>query len=150
MLSTQMKSPAERLDFESAARLRDRHERLARLRDELAAFRGEVNDLSFVYVVRGFEGADRVYVIRGGRVRDQFARPHACEERAAAANRVRAVFAERDRGLVGLSATEAAEILMVAAWFRGRPEERARTTHPREWMSPTAAGPTHKRRTQPV
>jgi excinuclease ABC subunit C len=150
LLTTQMKSAADRLDFEYAARLRDRHERLARLREELAAFRGEVDGLSFVYVVPGFEGGDRVYVIRGGRVRDQFARPHTREQQAAAANRVRAAFAERHRGLVGLSATEAAEILMVAAWFRGRPEERARTTKPRDWLSPDAAGVTHKRRTQPV
>jgi excinuclease ABC subunit C len=151
LLTTQMKSAAERLDFEYAARLRDRHERLARLREELAAFRGEVDALSFVYLVPGFEGREQVYVIRGGRVRDHFVRPDTREQRAAAAGRVRAAFSERDRGLVGLSASEAAEILMVAAWFRGRPEERARTTRPREWLvEGGGTGVTSKRKTQPV
>jgi excinuclease ABC subunit C len=104
------------------------------MRDELAAFRGEVDGLSFVYDVPGFGGDDRVYVIRGGRVRDHFPRPRTPAQRSEAACRVRAAFAERDRGLVGLSAVEAAEILMVAAWFRGRPDERARTTRPRDWL----------------
>ena len=130
----QMEAAASRLDFEYAARLRDRHDRLSRLRDDLAAFRGEVDSLTFVYAVAGFEGVERIYVIRRGRVRDVFNRPTSERERADAAERVRAVFGQRDRGLAGLSANDAAEILMVSAWFGGRPEERARTVPPREWL----------------
>jgi excinuclease ABC subunit C len=133
-LTRQMKEAAARLDFEYAARLRDRHERLARLRDHLSAFRGEVDALSFVYAVPGFNGEDRLYLIRGGRVRDVCPQPTTREEVAAASERVRTVFRERDPGLVGLPATEAAEILLVAAWFRGRPEEMARTLSPRDWL----------------
>jgi excinuclease ABC subunit C len=134
LLGQRMREAAARLDFEYAARLRDRQDRLSRLRDELAAFRGEVDALSFVYRVHGFEGEDRLYLIRGGRVRDVLAAPRTRTERSAAAERVRSVFSERDPGLTGLSATGAAEILLVSAWFRGRPDELARTSKPREWL----------------
>jgi excinuclease ABC subunit C len=135
VLERQMTDAAARLDFEHAARLRDRRERLRQLRDELAAFRGEVDALSFVYQVPGFDGDDHVYLIRGGRVCEHFGQPTTAAARDASAVRVRNVFGERDPGLVGLSATEAAEILLVAAWFRGRPEERARTVSAREWLA---------------
>jgi excinuclease ABC subunit C len=134
-LTRTMQSAARRLDFEYAARLRDRRERLGRLRGELAAFRGEVESLSFVYPVAGFDGEDRLYLIRGGRVRDQIPRPGSPGARRSAAERVRAVFDERDRGPVALPAADAAEILLVSAWFRGRPEELARTARPREWLA---------------
>ena len=135
LLDQQMRDAAARLDFEYAARLRDRHERLTRLKHDLAAFRGEVDGLTFVYEVPGFAGDDRLYLIRGGRVREIFPMPTSRDERIAAAERVRTVFSERDPGLAGLPATEAAEILLVAAWFRGRPDELSRTMRPKAWLN---------------
>jgi excinuclease ABC subunit C len=138
LLRDDMRAAAERLDFEHAARLRDRHERLERLGDELAAFRGEVENLSFVYTVPGFGGDDHVYLIRGGRVQADFPWPDEAEARAGVLERARRVFGERDRGPAALPATEAAEILLVAAWFRGRPEELARTMRPGRWLTEMA------------
>jgi excinuclease ABC subunit C len=186
-LETRMKEAAARLDFEYAARLRDRRDRMAFLHSEMAAFRGEIDALSFVYRTQGFEGAERVYVIRGGLVRDEIdlgeapgnaprheldpgraeaapprARPRpgtgsslldepdwddevdggAGEEvRRASAfaptvrRRVAAAFTDRHHGLSALKAHEADEVLLVAAWFRARPEERLRTMSPKEWLT---------------
>jgi excinuclease ABC subunit C len=139
-LSQQMKDAAARLDFEYAARLRDRHERLVRFRGDLSAFRGEVDALSFVYSVPGFDGPGRLYLIRGGRLRDVLPKPTTRKEKAAAHERVATVFRDREPRLVGLPATEAAEILLIAGWFRGRPEERGRTLGPGEWLRQNGPG----------
>ena len=48
-----MRTAAVRMDFEYAALLRDRLERLERFQDDLVAFRGRVEDLTFVYRVPG-------------------------------------------------------------------------------------------------
>lgn len=134
-----MERAAYRLDFEYAARLRDRRERLSYLRDEMAAFRGEIDALSFVYRVRGFEGAERLYLIRGGRVHDEIDVSDRDEDTSDNLRRIDAVFGSPHRGLRALHAHEAAEVLLVAAWFRGRPEEIARTSSPRAWSTSTTA-----------
>jgi hypothetical protein len=53
--------------------------------------------------------------------------------------RIADVFASPNRGLRAMRAHEAAEVLLVAAWFRGRPEEIARTSPPKAWSSSSAA-----------
>jgi excinuclease ABC subunit C len=122
-----MQGAAGRLDFEHAARLRDRRDRLASMRDEMAAFRGDVDALSFIYRVTGFDGGERLYLIRGGRVRDEIdLGPDV--QRDDVAMRVNAVLGDPNPGLAGMSAHEAAEVLLVAAWFRGRPDEIKRTS----------------------
>jgi excinuclease ABC subunit C len=135
-LTEQMAAAAGRMDYEYAALLRDRLERLRRFREELTAFRGEVAALTFVYRVPGFRGADRLYLIRRGRVRDTVALPKSPRARRKVIPRVRTVFAERNgRGPGALSAHEAAEILLVARWFRLNPEEMERAKSPGAWLA---------------
>jgi excinuclease ABC subunit C len=133
-LERQMTEASARMDFEYAALLRDRLERLRAFRDELVAFRGRVQDLTFVYRVPGFEGDDRVYLIRRGRIRQEMPLPKGKKARAAVARAVEDVFGETDPGPAGLDAQDAAEILLVARWFRLNPEERHRTVPPDEWL----------------
>lgn len=133
-----MQGAASRLDFEYAAILRDRGDRLRRFREELLAFRGQVESLSFVYRVPGFEGDDRLYLIRRGTIRDELSVPATEVGRADAAVRVRRVFQPGEPGPAGLRAHEAAEILLVARWFRLRPKERDATTNPRRWLRENA------------
>ena len=64
-----MGAASKRTDFEYAALPRDRIERLRRFRDDLLAFRGRVEDLTFTYRVPGFRGDDRIYLLRRGRIR---------------------------------------------------------------------------------
>ena len=68
-LEQQMGAAAARQDFEYAALLRDRLERLRHFRDELVAFRGRVEDLTFTYRVPGFRGDDRIYLLNRGQIR---------------------------------------------------------------------------------
>jgi hypothetical protein len=44
------------------------------------------------------------------------------------------VYTEADPGPAGLSPEDAAEILLVAQWFRLHPDERRRTVKPERWL----------------
>jgi excinuclease ABC subunit C len=130
-----MRDAASRLDFEYAARLRDRRERLSYLRGELSAFRGEVEGLAFVYRSPGFLGQERLYLIRGGRVRDEIDVAEDSVDGDDVRRRVKSVFYDPGNAPHGMRAHEAAEVMLVAAWFRGRPEEMERTHRPKEWLA---------------
>jgi excinuclease ABC subunit C len=134
-LTEDMTTAAGRMDFEYAALLRDRLERLRRFQEELTAFRGHVEALTFVYRSPGFRGADRLHLIRRGRLRETVPLPRDGQARMRAAERIRTVFGEREAGPGGLSGHEAAEILLVARWFRLKPRELRRATAPSEWLS---------------
>jgi excinuclease ABC subunit C len=93
-----------------------------------------MEDLSFVYRVPGFAGDDRVYLIRRGRIRRELRHPkgRAGRERVAAA--IDEVYGELDLGPGAMAPQEAAEILLVARWFRLKPKERRRTVRPDVWL----------------
>lgn len=133
-IETQMSEAAARMDFEYAGLLRDRLERLRFFRDELVAFRGKVEDLTFVYRVPGFRGDDRVYLVRRGRIRRELAHPKGKRGRERVARAIDEVYGETERGPAALSAQDAAEILLVARWFRMNPKERRRTRAPEDWL----------------
>jgi len=140
-LERRMAEAAGRLEFEYAALLRDRLERLRDFRDQLVAFRGAVEDLTFVYRVPGHGGDDRVYLIRRGRIRRELPHPKGRRARRVVARAVEDVFSEVDRGPGGLEPQDAAEILLVARWFRLRPRERRRTLSPERWLAEKGAEP---------
>jgi len=133
-LERQMDEAAKRMDFEYAGLLRDRLERLRAFRDQLVAFRGAVKDLNFVYRVPGFAGDDRVYLIKRGRIRRQMAHPKSTRARERVSRAIDDVYGETDPGPSGLSPQDAAEILLVAQWFRLNPKERKRTVEPATWL----------------
>lgn len=133
-VEARMAEAAERMDFEYAALLRDRCDRLRRFQDELAAFRGTVEDLTFVYRVPGHLGDDRIYLIRQGRIRRELPLPKSRAARARAVAAVADVYGAPDPGGTALSADQAAEILLVARWFRLRPKELRRTVSPDAWI----------------
>ena len=139
-LQDTMTDAAARLDFEFAGVVRDRIDRLRRLQDELTAFRGEIESLRFVYRTAGHDGDDRLHLVRAGRVRDSLPVPSTDAQWRRTAKRVRAVFDEVDPGPGGLTAHEAAEILLVARWFRLNPDELKRTSPPRRWVEEATVG----------
>jgi len=134
-LKNQMESASARMDFEYAATLRDRIERLTRFRDQLVAFRGKVENLSFLYRVPGFAGDDRLYLIRRGRIRKEVRLPKTRRARERVAQAIDHVYGEVETGPAALTAQEAAEILLVARWFRLNPKERGRTMKPETWLA---------------
>jgi excinuclease ABC subunit C len=134
LLHEAMMEAARRLDYEFAAVQRDRMERLRRFQEDLAAYRGEVEGLRFVYPVDGHNGARRLYLVRGGRVVDVLPAPRTSATRDRVAERTREVFGAPARAASGLTAHEAAEILLVARWFRLNPGERKRAVKPERFL----------------
>src|SRR5512132_1108471 len=74
-LRAEMQVASENMEFERAAVLRDKLARLEDLREQFIKFRFAVETLSFIYTVPGHDGDDRLYLIRRGRVRGEFAMP---------------------------------------------------------------------------
>lgn len=140
-LHESMMRAARRLDFEYAAIQRDRMERIRFFQQDLSAYRGELEALRFVYPVEGHNGARRLYLIRGGRIVDSLPFPRTASTRARVAHRVGEVFSGPSRGPAGLTPYQAAEILLVARWFRLKPEERARALPPERWEEVFQAPP---------
>lgn len=127
LLRARMDDAARRMQFEYAAEVRDRALRLEVARDELLALRGLIDSLTFVYQPQAYGTTDeRVYIVRRGAIRAEHPAPRSAGERAAIVENARAVFERREYGLNRVRPTQAAEILLLARWFRLRPHERAR------------------------
>jgi len=139
-----MEEAVARLDFEYAGRLRDRIDRLRDFQERLAAFRGRVESLTFLYRVTGFAGNDRLYLIRRGRVRREFVYPTSKRARARIAKAVEHVYRRSERGPAALESREASEILLVARWFELRPKELERTATPEKWRSEEVIRPSRR------
>ena len=97
------------------------------------ALRGTIEGLSFAYHVPGYDGEDRLYLVRRGSIRAELPYPRGHAEREFAAARVRAVFGSAEPRLSSVRPHEIAQILLVARWFRLRPEELERTRPPEEF-----------------
>lgn len=134
-LAGEMEQASTALEFEYAALVRDRLHRLEELQNELVAFRGRVEGLSFVYRVPGFRGDDRLYLIRKGLVESEIPHPKTKADRRKAARRIEEVFGEPAPSAGTLSPVQAAETLLIARWFRLRGRERVRTLTPAEWLT---------------
>lgn len=127
-LREEMVAASERLEFERAGSIRDKLQRLEGLREQFIRFRFAIETLSFVYTVPGFEGDDRVYLIRRGRVRGEYAIPRSEHDRMRLLGMVEDVFhaVERDSS-TQLPAHEIDELLLLSSWFRRFPAELARS-----------------------
>ncbi|MDX1568103.1 MAG: hypothetical protein R3223_09910 [Longimicrobiales bacterium] len=135
-LEERMRAAAARHDYEYAALLRDRRERLAALQETLVAFRGRVESMNLVYRVPGFRGDDRLYLIRRGLVADELPHPKGRKERRDAARRIEATFfAGAGESPTEIGGAAAAEMLLVARWFRRHPREEDRARSPDDWLA---------------
>ena len=129
-LSERMAAAADRWEFEYAARLRDRLHRLEALRDEFSQLREALDSLTFLYRVPGVEGDDRVYLVRRGTVRAVLPMPRSKAERRRLERLCDEHFGvpEHDGALVQRHQVD--EILLLARWFRARPQELSNTVPP--------------------
>ena len=127
-LRAEMEAASAALEFERAAVLRDKLQRLEGLREQFIRFRFAVETLSFVYTVPGHEGDDRVYLIRRGRVRGHCAMPRSEQDRARLRAMVDDVFSPAERDTAQVPSHEIDELLLLSSWFRRFPGELARTT----------------------
>lgn len=135
-LRGEMESASERLQFERAAVLRDKLQRLEGLRAQFARFRFAVERLSFLYTVPGVEGEDRLYLIRRGRVRAEDVPPQSERDRRRLERLVSGVFGTVERETAQVPTHEVDELLLLSSWFRRFPRELERTSRP--WMTAPA------------
>jgi excinuclease ABC subunit C len=130
LLQQRMHSASERLNFEYAAQLRDRSQRLGDAAAELVALRGVIESLSFVYRVEGRDGDDRVYIIRRGCIREERPAPRTAEEQARLQAEAHRILTRPEHHGGTVQPTQVAEILLLARWFRLHPGERERCWTP--------------------
>jgi excinuclease ABC subunit C len=127
-LRLDMAASADRLEFERAASLRDKLQRLESLREQFERLRFAVEDLSFVYTVRGANDQNRAYVIRHGIVCDERAAPRTAKQRRELRELATAMFAGPPTHPGIVPTHEIDELMVVASWFRQNPAELANTT----------------------
>lgn len=139
-LDERMRSAAERWDFEHAATLRDRTRRLEALRDEFGRLREALEGLCFLYPVPGYDGHDRVYVIRRGTIRATVPAPRSPAERRRLMRLADGCFRAPEPEGALVAKHQVDEILLIARWFRANPAELERTVPPgRELGLPLSA-----------
>jgi excinuclease ABC subunit C len=140
-LRGEMQAASDQLDFERAAVLRDKLQRLEGLREQFIRFRFAVETLSFVYTVPGHDGDDRLYLIRRGRVRGEYTMPRSEQDRARLLEMVDDVFGRTERDSSQVPSHEVDELLLLSSWFRRFPTELARSRRAEEFMAaPPALG----------
>ena len=130
MLRGEMERASDRLEFERAAALRDKLHRLESLREQFARLRFAVETLSFVYPVPGYDGADRLYLIRRGRVRAEAAPPETVSDQSRLEELIDEVFSPVERETAQIPTHEIDELLLLSSWFRRFPAELKRTCAP--------------------
>jgi excinuclease ABC subunit C len=126
MLTAQMRTASARLEFERAASLRDKVDRLVGLREQFGRLRFAVETLSFLYPVPGKDGDDRVYLIRRGCVRAESAAPRTAIDRQQLRALVKQTFGPGEPTRGAVPAHEVDELMLVSGWFRLHPGELAR------------------------
>lgn len=127
-LEARMWTAADRLEYEHAALLRERVDRLTRMRDRLMMLWRETRALTGLYSPSSPAGEDRVYLLDRGSLAAELPMPRTAPETRALATRARRLLGARRPPLHALEPDRLMEVLLVTRWFRSRPEERARTT----------------------
>jgi excinuclease ABC subunit C len=127
-LERQMEEASGQLQFERAASLRDKLQRLEVLREQFARLRFAVEKLSFVYTVPGHEGDDRVYVVKRGVVRAELPKPRSSWQRTKLKRLARDIFGDApEKPALAVPTHEIDELLLLSSWFRKFPDEMSRT-----------------------
>jgi excinuclease ABC subunit C len=121
-----MAAASAALEFERAAALRDKLDALRWLSEHLERLRRAAAD-SFVYPVRGYNGAETWYLIHRGRAMAALPAPRDPDSRQTVAAALEAVYSLAC-DVSGLPTPEEIDgVWLVSAWFRRFPDERRRT-----------------------
>jgi excinuclease ABC subunit C len=128
-LEREMTAASADLAFERAAALRDKLDSLTWLSERLRLVH-EASRHSFVYAVRGHDNGQTWYLIHGGRVCALVPAPADEASRCQAAKRLREVYERQPTSSGPPGPREIDGVLLVAAWFRWRKQERRKTLKP--------------------
>lgn len=127
-LRKQMEEASEKMQFERAASLRDKLQRLEVLREQFGRLRFAVEQLSFVYTVKGHEGEDRVYLVKRGVVRAELPKPTSSWQRTKLKRLAQDIFgSSTEKPALAVPTHEIDELLLLSSWFRRFPQEMTKT-----------------------
>ena len=126
-LERAMQEASTALEFERAAVLRDRLERVRWLHQRVQHFHANMDRLTFRYHARGTDDNEWVYLVRRGTVRAEVRAPSNAREHAQLETLARQIFEGPDLSGADIPSHDLDEFYLVASWFRRRPDERART-----------------------
>src|SRR5205085_6600830 len=104
--------------------------RLESLKEQFYRLRFAVETLSFVYPVPGHEGADRLYLIRRGRVRAEIDSPQSVDDQSRLTSLIEQVFSAEERETSQIPTHEIDELLLLARLFPRLPVTLKRTRAP--------------------
>jgi excinuclease ABC subunit C len=124
-----MTAASTNLEFERAAALRDKLDSMTWMSDHLRRVH-EASRHSFIYPVRGHDGSELWYLIHGGRVCAVVPAPYDEASKGKAATLLERVYRRKEKALGPPALEEIDGVLLVAAWFRRRVEERERLVDP--------------------
>jgi excinuclease ABC subunit C len=127
VLRSKMEDASERLEFERAASYRDKLGRLEALREQFGRLRFAVEKLSFMYTVKGYEGEDRVYIVKRGVIRHEAEKPRTSWQREKLKRLAEEMFSVREPVSTTVPTHEIDELLLLSSWFRRFPKEMDRT-----------------------
>jgi excinuclease ABC subunit C len=131
-LRTDMLRCSEAMEYERAATLRDKLERLEVLHTQFRKLRFAAESLSFLYAVPGVSGDDRIYVIRRGQVRAECALPQSPADSRTLNDLSESIFSHPVHKGSAIPTHEIDELLLLSSWFSRNPSELARTVAPSE------------------
>jgi excinuclease ABC subunit C len=131
-LVQEMTVASDALAYEQAAGLRDRLAALQWLYEQLEQMRRLRADGSFVYPVEGRDGGRMWYLIHHGRAVAAAPPPQDDAGRRDLAGLIETVYHRQDSRARLESSEHLESVLLVASWFRSRPEERARACKPED------------------
>ncbi|MGQ0814493.1 MAG: GIY-YIG nuclease family protein [Gemmatimonadota bacterium] len=122
ILNERMEQAAGRMQFEYAAQLRDRAWKLDEARYELMAACSSIEALTFLYHAPGYNGEDRLYVIKRGAIKAELPMPATRQAGETVRAEAKALLTKRDLRTT-VTPEEVGEVLLVARWFRIKPQE---------------------------
>ena len=125
-LQSAMSAASQLMEFERAAMLRDRLERVSWLHERVQHFHANVDRLTFRYHAVGSDGAAWVYLIRRGTVRAEVPAPSSAAAHDALEQLANRIFDGPDVTGADIPTHDLDEFYLVASWFRRRPAERER------------------------
>lgn len=138
-LKSEMELASSEMLYERAAAMRDKAKRLEQLRLQFNRLHFAVESLSFVYNVPGYEGDDRVYLIRRGRVRAEVAAPRSPDDAASLLDLIDSVYTPVERDTSRIPTHEIDELLLLSSWFKRFPNELTHTSGGRQLTLPVAS-----------
>ena len=129
-LTRAMLQASNDMEFERAAVLRDRLQRVSWLHQRALHFHANMDRLTFRYHATGADGRSWVYLVRRGTVRAEVPLPSTDEERAHLESLAARIFDGPDPTGADIPIHDLDEFYLVASFFRRREGERARTAAP--------------------